>query len=86
MASQEAGRKDCIGPPKKVGCTQVETEEAQAAKGIQDPRWPGRGARGCLVSVGAQKNTRGCLCVNIGSERKQKKPQLTQSKGKMESS
>ena len=64
---------------------QVEMKEAQAEKGMQDPQWPGRGARVSLVSVGAQKNTRGCLGADIGSERKQKKPELIQSKGKMES-
>lgn len=69
-----------------MGCIQIEMEEAQAMKGMQDPRWPGRGARVSVVSVRAQKNTRGCLCVDIGSERKHKKPELIQSKGKMGSS
>ena len=61
---------------------EVEMKGAQAVKGTEDPRWPGRGARVSLVSVAGQRNTRHCLRVDIGSERKQKKTELTQRRRK----
>lgn len=70
VVSQKAlAERMAVGPSRKSGCM----KGTQAGKGTEDPRWPGRGTRVSLVSVAGQRSTRRCLCVDIGSERKQKK-------------
>lgn len=79
VVSQKAlAERTAVGPSRKSGCM----KGAQAGKGTEDPRWPGRGTRVSLVSVAGQRSTRRCLRVDIGSERKQKKTELTQRRRK----